>query len=364
MGTERVDGLPDELESWVDDRAAATDLTREEVVRRLIAAHRELEENGEPSDGIGPAGDDEPGVATDAASVTDVESIERRLDDVDGRVADLEADVDEKITDVRERVIQVKRETDAKAPADHDHPTIERRLSAGFENYEEILEYLTESSDEHGSKLDRLGSAVVALRSRLSALEREADEREAVADLRREANRHGVTKATCESCGETVRLGLLDDPHCPHCDSPFDGLDPKRGFFGASKLTVGDRPALESAEDPSSPAADGTRATRDLTDDPTGPGGAASDAGGKGEVADEASSAPGTPSSDSKEVSSGPEEVSSGPEEVSSGPEERSAHPDGESTDSAGKTETVNGSDVSGEDAGGTPRGDHEEVQQ
>ena len=266
MGTERVDGLPDELESWVEARAAAGDLTREDVVRRLLAAHRELDESDGRHDRIDPAGDGESAVEADGATGSETEAIERELDEIADRVAALEADLDEKITDVRERVIQVKRETDAKAPAEHDHPEIERRLSAGFENYEEILEYLAETSDEHGSKLDRLGSAVLALRSRLSALERAADRREAAADLRREANRHGVATAACESCGETVRLGLLDEPRCPHCDSSFDGLDPKRRFFDTNRLTVGDRPALESAEtsgDTASPGVDDSEPSHD-----------------------------------------------------------------------------------------------------
>ncbi|QCC47077.1 putative sodium/potassium/calcium exchanger [Halobellus limi] len=254
MGSERVDGLPDELEAWVDDRAAATDRTREEVVRRLIAAHRELDEDGSSDGESALAGGDRPGAEGETAREADVESIERELDEVAERVAALEADLDEKITDVRERVIQVKRETDAKASAEHDHPEIERRLSAGFENYEEILEYLTDATDEHGSKLDRLGSAVLALRSRLSDLEGAVETREAAADLRREANRHGVAEAACESCGESVRLGLLDEPRCPHCDSPFDGLDPKTGFFGSNRLTVGDRPALEAGSEGGGPA--------------------------------------------------------------------------------------------------------------
>jgi predicted Zn-ribbon and HTH transcriptional regulator len=294
MGTERVDGLPDELESWVDDRAAAEDLTREEVLHRLVAAHHELEESGGLDGETDSNGVSE--VETDATAGTDRESIEREIESIDARVADLEADLDEKITDVRERVIQVKRETDAKAPADHDHPEIaavERRLSAGFENYEEILEYLTDTTDEHDSKLDRIGSSVLALRSRLSTLEGAMDEREAAADLRREANRYGVGEAACGSCGETVRLGLLDEPRCPHCDAPFDGIDPKRGFFGSNRLTVGDPPALESGSDGDSSTENSPdqNPSADAASDPGGESHGSSNAGDRDSRADTTESA-------------------------------------------------------------------------
>ncbi|MGQ4557077.1 CopG family transcriptional regulator [Halobellus sp. GM3] len=253
MGTERVDGLPDELESWVAERAAADDLTREEIVRRLIAAHRLLEEDPDYLESVDPAanGDSKTGSDTEApepASATEVEALTAELREAADRIAALETDLDEKITDVRERVIQVKRETDAKAPADHDHPALEDRMAAGFENYEEILEYLTETADDHDAKLDTVAGAVVDLRARVAALERESTERAAVSALHREANRQGVATAACESCGQSVRISLLDEPFCPHCESPVDGVEPKRGFFGSDRLTVGNWPALEGPE--------------------------------------------------------------------------------------------------------------------
>ena len=372
MGSERVDGLPDELESWVDDRAAATDRTREEVVHRLIAAHRELDEREDGDGELDLDAVDGFETGSDASRETDVDSIEQGLDDVAERVAALEADLDEKITDVRERVIQVKRETDAKAPAEHDHPEIDRRLSEGFENYEEILEYLTDTTDEHGSKLDRLGSAVVALRSRLSALEGSVETREAAADLRREANSRGVTKAACESCGETVHLGLLDEPRCPHCDAPFDGLEPKRGFFGSNRLTVGDRPALESAAGASGAAGEGTStaptpdedpdtdhpATHDHTDDArTDSGADASVPGDSSADPDRSPSASGTPTRDSEEERL-ESEAATPPK-----PEGQNTH-DREPSEPDEEPEGADGEDGRADETGGGPPSDHREVRQ
>ncbi|WP_435184474.1 CopG family transcriptional regulator [Halobellus sp. EA9] len=256
MSSEQADGLPEDLDAWVADRAAATGESRPEIVRRLLAAHRLLDEHPELfADGTTP----DPAAVRDALNdgtaaaeafaESDADTVADALDDLVSRVAELEAELDEKITDVRERVIQVKRETDAKAPADHDHPDLERRLEGGFENYEEVLQYLTDLSDDHDAKLDTLASVTADVRERVIDLERRANERDAAASLRREANRHGVTTAKCGACDEAVHLGLLDSPYCPHCETTFEELDPKRGFFGSNRLTVGQRPALEAGAD-------------------------------------------------------------------------------------------------------------------
>ncbi|MFA1611440.1 CopG family transcriptional regulator [Halobellus rubicundus] len=264
MSSEQADGLPEDLDAWVADRAAATGESRPEIVRRLLAAHRLLDEHPELfedgttpdpaavrdalNDGaIGPETDG--AAAAEAFADSDADTVANALEDLVSRIAELEAELDEKITDVRERVIQVKRETDAKAPADHDHPDLERRLEGGFENYEEVLQYLTDLSDDHDAKLDTLASVIADVRERVTDLERRANERDAAASLRREANRHGVTTAKCGACGEAVHLGLLDSPYCPHCEATFEEIDPKRGFFGSNRLTVGQRPALEAGTD-------------------------------------------------------------------------------------------------------------------
>lgn len=252
MGSEPVEELPDDLEAWVAERAAAAGTSRADVVRRLIAAHRLLDEHPESLDDADVAGlgDDIARPPDDADS--GVGDLDARLDDLAGRVEGLESDLDEKITDVRERVIQVKREADGKAPADHDHPPIERRIDDGFGDYEEILESLIErtealedGSEDRGAKLRTVANAVVDLRRRVGTIEGVVEERAAVAALREAANRRGVTEAACDSCGNLVQLGLLDKPTCPHCESPFDGVEPG-GWFRSSRLTVGDRPALES----------------------------------------------------------------------------------------------------------------------
>ena len=268
MASEPVEELPDDLEAWVAERAAADDTSRADVVRRLMAAHRLLDEQPDRLDGAaGSDADVDPAIGPDGmdadALAAELEALDARVGDLTDRVGGVETDLDEKITDVRERVIQVKRETDAKAAADHDHPDLESRMDErlerlegrideGFENYEEVLEYLTQRTDDladdaadRGAKLRTVANAVVDLRRRVGAIETVVEERAAVAALRESANQQGIAVATCDSCGESVRLGLLDEPACPHCESPFDGVEPG-GWFRSARLTVGDVPALEA----------------------------------------------------------------------------------------------------------------------
>ncbi|PHQ44729.1 hypothetical protein DJ68_16900, partial [Halorubrum sp. C3] len=100
---------------------------------------------------------------------------------------------------------------------------------------------LTEIDD----KLSRVANAVVKVKRRLDAAERDRADRERVDALTRTANRHGVRSADCNHCGGGVELGLLSAPECPHCGRRFEDLEPNTGFLGTSKLLVGDRPAID-----------------------------------------------------------------------------------------------------------------------
>lgn len=241
----------EELDRWVDRKAAELDADRAEVVERALAAYRVLEASGDA-------------LRSDAAGAG-AEST-----DLEARVSDLEADLDEKVTDLRERVIQIKREADRRAAESGEHPdsegstaparatdavsdlgeslsTLESRVEAGFENYEGILEYLVDAADENEEKLDATATAVVDLRRRVSERERADAERAAAGELKRDANREGVTRADCEACGGSVALALLEAPYCPHCEETFDGVRARGGLlsFGPATLTV--EPADETA---------------------------------------------------------------------------------------------------------------------
>lgn len=233
---------PVAVREWLSDLAEAHGLTEEELIARLV----------------------------DGGAGADIEAVMGRLDDLEAAVSNLQADVDGKIKDLRERVVQVKREADAKAPADHDHPPVEDaidqataeiaavnaviddvedRMVAGFDNYEAVLEYLVESTDEVEEKLDVLAEILIEVREDVSVLMTDHARQQAVADLSRAAAVHGTSTASCGNCGEAVDISLLVTPRCPHCAEPFTEFSPKEALFDSHVLETGDRPAIEPAEE-------------------------------------------------------------------------------------------------------------------
>lgn len=253
MGDEGADPvsaeeLSEPAATWLEEQAAESGASREELLERLVAVVRATEDGGAP--------------ATD-------------LDALAERVTELEADTDGKIEDVRERVVQLKRELDTKAPADHDHPALGEQLRTagataeaaqsavgdleetvealretteqGFDNYEAVLEHLTETTEDLESKVTRVAAALVVTRRLVAELSARAEEQRAVEELKTTANRQGITVADCEQCGESVDLGLLSESACPHCGTAVRGVKPRSGLFGAPTLLQGEPPNPEGA---------------------------------------------------------------------------------------------------------------------
>lgn len=208
-------------------------------------------------------------------------------------LADLDAAVDEKVEDLRDRFVDLYREIESKAPADHAHEEMESELDALAADLDAVAERLDEVEsdvaaaatvdeaieetvddvddrlatvesrmddldalesrvdsidvDDLDDKLSRVASAVVRVRRRLEAAERDRADRERLDALTATANRHGVRKADCTDCGKRVGLGLLTTPECPHCGGRFAELEPNPGFLGTSKLVVEEPPALDGA---------------------------------------------------------------------------------------------------------------------
>lgn len=258
MAGEQSEAFPEELREWVERRAAERDADPEAILARAVSVYRYLDAESD-------AEREPPGLDPDR-----LDGIDERLDSLSARVDDAENDIDTKIDDIRERVIQIKREADAKAPRDHDHPElVDRlddasrtaadataraddladRLDRGFENYEEILEYLTETTDDLDRTANDLSDTVAGLRSELKHVAAAETARRAVDDLRTAANRHGERTAACGDCGSTVDLGLLSRPRCPHCEATYVDFEPPTGFFGSATLVTGDRLALPDGED-------------------------------------------------------------------------------------------------------------------
>ncbi|WP_416840882.1 hypothetical protein [Haloferax sp. DFSO52] len=244
--------LPEDLRAWVDDRAEAQGVDPETVLTRAVSTYRLA-------------------VTDLGASLDDIDAVSEKLDTVEGRVDGLEETVSEKIDDVRMRVVQVKRETDEKAAHAHDHPTlrediddvtanietvreqlsaVESRVEGGFDNYEEILTYLDETTTDLDERLDVVAASLADVRSRVTDIEAAHRERKQLSTLLRTANDAGERKATCDNCEETVHLDLLTEPRCPACQSAFEALSPSKGFFGSATLRTGQPLALEAASSP------------------------------------------------------------------------------------------------------------------
>lgn len=286
----------DPTEGTVDTaiEAAADDVGvgREELLRRVLVSLAEAE-------------------GVDVPDSEEMAAIESRLDALD-------AELDEKVGDLRERFVELYRDLEAKAPADHEHPETADRLEGlaadldrlaerleGLEadaasksavdeaveervgglddrlaDIEEQVDELAElearvddiDAGEIDDKLSRVASAVVRVRRRLEAAERDRSDRERLDALTATANRNGVRKAACTDCGDTVDISLLTAPECPHCGGAFAELEPNPGFLGTSRLVVEEQPALDGDVDDEGGDADAGAgadevSTRDPEDD-------------------------------------------------------------------------------------------------
>lgn len=278
--------LPPELKRWLDEQAKVLEVDPEEVLVRFLDAYRTAaEENAPLADVV---------EETDLAEAIDGEALleaglgarideridsrvnERFEDRLEGeleetregveslqrRVEDIEAEHEENVEDIRSRILQLRDAVQERAKKDHTHGEL-RQLSGRMDSLSESLDGVgtdvttlsEEVADVDGrldgveSKLERLARVTVALRRRLAEFDSGSDRLEAIQQT---ANRQDVAKAVCESCDETVRVGLLNEPFCPHCEGRFDGIERREsilGRFRAPRLTTETPPEVESTDE-------------------------------------------------------------------------------------------------------------------
>ncbi len=278
--------LPSGIEEWIADRIAETGDSRETVLARAVASYRLLAEDADEDDAL---------ETTLSELEARIEALEADSDPESDRIEELEAELDDHVEDLRSRIVDVVKEARSRAPADHSHAELDARLSElegeidalGGESTEELrasiedveaeltaldeliedrlgaaegeLDSTAESIETLQTKADRLAGAVVDLRRRLTRVESHITHQTALAQLLETAAREDIEKARCDNCDETVRLGMLVEPACPHCRSVFDGIEPGSMFFKSAWLTIADRPALEAGSTTEEPFdADGT----------------------------------------------------------------------------------------------------------
>jgi len=110
--------------------------------------------------------------------------------------------------------------------------------SEDLQRAEEVFRHLFRETDRLDERLSDIGRVVGELEPVISAHQQQ----EQVASLKQEAAEIGRRTAQCETCGETVDLGLLTEPACPHCGTPAEAVTQRSGFIQSQAV-------LESSED-------------------------------------------------------------------------------------------------------------------
>ncbi len=240
----------EEVTTDVEELTADVDEKVQDLRERVVRIYREAE-------GKAPADHDHPEIVSAVedlrATVEELRTVtagtDREPTDADGELIDADGavpgavgtDVDDLTATIDDLTATVGDLSDRLADLETGSETFAERL----ESIEGTIENRPGGDDDVSEKLSRIASAVVGVQRRLRTVERRTADAETLARLTSTANEHGIRKAACEHCGESVRLSLLSKPRCPHCDRDFSRLEPKSGFFGTSRLTVGDPPALE-----------------------------------------------------------------------------------------------------------------------
>ncbi len=155
-----------------------------------------------------------------------VEEISERLDTVDERLSEIESDLNSgmPIAELREAVGENK----------SAHAELESRIESEFDSIEQVLQHLLDTTDniEH-----RLGAVSDSRQEALRPLQQRNAMQDQLADLKQEAIRHGVKSCNCDSCGQSIDLGLLERPECPSCERRATGIS-KGGWLSLSKPTL------------------------------------------------------------------------------------------------------------------------------
>lgn len=274
MAREQSQQLPEELEAWLGQQADKTGRSRTEILARAVMAYQvgeNLDYNPLAPEAVAAINRNPERIQQILANAEEITTAVDRL----GRV---ETDLDEQVQDLRTRIIDVLRETESRANADHDHPdltesldSLETTLTHQSDRITEVSNRIdtiagrresaesdrsspVETTKETEERLQELASATVKLQRQTAALEQRAERIDRVAEIKQQANQTGTQTAECGSCDRSVNISLLGTPRCPHCDATFDGVVPSSGLFGSATLSHEDRPALEG-DVPADPSA-------------------------------------------------------------------------------------------------------------
>lgn len=146
----------------------------------------------------------------DAASSSAVESLSERTD------KELEG-VHHRTAELEETVREMRSEYDA----------FEANVDAEFDGIESVFERLFDDIDDIEAEFEELRSSYG---EDMHALRQQNRRQQRLAELKKRAANIGVTKASCENCDETINIGLLETPRCPHCEQSCVELSKGSGW--------------------------------------------------------------------------------------------------------------------------------------
>jgi chromosome segregation ATPase len=249
MASESTEGgsvtvsLPSEIDEWLSARARTLGVDREVVLLQLLSSYQAAAE-----------------LDDDSVPVAGPQAVEQAIAD---RVEGVEQRHEEDIEDVRGRVVQLKRELDGKASADHDHVEFEQieGLQAEVSDLRDAVDDIEAELDstvaEHDVMLEDIDERLSSLQDRLKTVAwvvsdlRDAYESqgglEAVERIKRAAAKADIDRAKCENCGQGVEIALLTDPECPHCQATVTNVEAADSWFGSPRLLAASQ--LESGEE-------------------------------------------------------------------------------------------------------------------
>jgi len=190
-------------------------------------------------------------------SVDGFSTLEGQLDDLSSAVVERQSETDETVEVLSERIDTLNErlgaiesrldegpslaELEAAVEQNRtDHTELEARLESEFDSIEQVLQHLLDTTDNIEY---RLGAVSDSRQEALKPIRARNEMQEALADLKQEAIRHGVSKGACDNCGQKIDLGLLEEPSCPSCERRFTGIS-EGGWLPFSNATINttDRP--------------------------------------------------------------------------------------------------------------------------
>lgn len=227
----RVDQLSDELASQADS------VSKEEVVSAIAELDGRLgtveEQFSDVSRGLTTLLDSPRAEPRDIAD---------RLSTLENRMNRLEAnlsEVDDRLEDVAETMISTERfeahavESEAVHEAiQREQQSIKERVRTEFGNIRTILVHLLETAGDDEKRARRIGDDLE------SELRAHVEEQATLTSLLDRANRDGICTATCQQCGHSVDLSLLEVAACPNCEQRFDRIRTELRYWGLQRRYV------------------------------------------------------------------------------------------------------------------------------